>query len=127
MTPVSGLKARPPRCVWRVPYRQSKQGYDNRSSAVLPSTSASCYHNCCIDGGTGLEYFVYTLIHHVPVVTFLTNMFLTFVICRMMKEGLLSLVDQPFGGGRAAFCNPYLLFSDNSANDCDTIAGPVIG
>jgi hypothetical protein len=29
---------------------------------VLPSTGASHYHNCCIDGGTSPEYFGYTLV-----------------------------------------------------------------
>jgi hypothetical protein len=29
---------------------------------VLPFTGASCYHNCCIDGGTNLEYFGCALI-----------------------------------------------------------------
>ena len=29
---------------------------------VLPSTSASRYHNCCTDGGTSLEKFVYNLV-----------------------------------------------------------------
>jgi hypothetical protein len=30
---------------------------------VLPSTGASRYHNCCIDGGTSPQYFGYTLVH----------------------------------------------------------------
>jgi hypothetical protein len=29
---------------------------------VLPSTDASRYHNSCIDGDTGPEYFGYTLV-----------------------------------------------------------------
>jgi len=29
---------------------------------VLPSTGASCYHNCCIDGGTSPENFGFHLI-----------------------------------------------------------------
>jgi hypothetical protein len=29
---------------------------------VLPSTGASRYHNCCIDGGTIPEYFGYSLV-----------------------------------------------------------------
>jgi hypothetical protein len=29
---------------------------------VLPSTGASRYHNCCIDGGTRPEYFGHTLV-----------------------------------------------------------------
>jgi hypothetical protein len=33
---------------------------------VLPSTSGSRYHNCCIDGGTSREYFGYTLVHRCP-------------------------------------------------------------
>jgi hypothetical protein len=34
----------------------------NKHMVVLPSTGASCYHNCCIDGGTSLEYFGYILV-----------------------------------------------------------------
>jgi hypothetical protein len=30
---------------------------------VLPSTGASRYHNCCIDGGISPEYFGYTLVY----------------------------------------------------------------
>jgi hypothetical protein len=30
---------------------------------VLPSTGASHYHTCCVDGGTSPEYFGYTLVH----------------------------------------------------------------
>jgi hypothetical protein len=30
---------------------------------VIPSTGASRYHNCCIDGATGPEYFGYTLVN----------------------------------------------------------------
>lgn len=45
--------------------------------------------------------------HHLNHVPFLTSMSLTFVICHMMNEGPLSLVDQPFW--RGALCNPYLL------------------
>jgi hypothetical protein len=30
---------------------------------VLPSTGASRYHNCCIDGGISPEYFGYTIVH----------------------------------------------------------------
>jgi hypothetical protein len=30
---------------------------------VLPSTGASRYHNCCIDGGTSPEYFGCTQVH----------------------------------------------------------------
>jgi hypothetical protein len=29
---------------------------------VLPSTGASRYHNCCMDGGTSQEYFGYILV-----------------------------------------------------------------
>jgi hypothetical protein len=32
---------------------------------VLPSTGASRYHNCCIDGGTSPEYFGYTLVYFI--------------------------------------------------------------
>jgi hypothetical protein len=30
---------------------------------IVPSTGASRYHNCCIDGGTSPEYFGYNLVH----------------------------------------------------------------
>jgi hypothetical protein len=30
----------------------------------LPSTGASGYNNCCIDGGTSPEYFGYNLVRH---------------------------------------------------------------
>jgi hypothetical protein len=30
---------------------------------VPPSTEASRYHNCCIDGSTSLEYFGYHLVN----------------------------------------------------------------
>jgi hypothetical protein len=33
------------------------------SMVALPSTGASRYQNCCIDGGTSSEYFGYTLVH----------------------------------------------------------------
>jgi hypothetical protein len=32
---------------------------------VLPSTGASRYHNCCIDGGTSPEYFGYSPVLHI--------------------------------------------------------------
>jgi hypothetical protein len=35
---------------------------DSLDMVVLPSTDASRYHKCCIDGGTSSEYFGYTLI-----------------------------------------------------------------
>jgi len=35
---------------------------DSLDMVVLPSAGASCYHNCCIDGGTSLENFGYHLI-----------------------------------------------------------------
>jgi hypothetical protein len=35
---------------------------DSLDMVVLPSTDASYYHKCCIDGGTSPEYFGYTLI-----------------------------------------------------------------
>jgi hypothetical protein len=36
---------------------------DSLDMVVLPSTSASRYHKCCIDGGTSLKYFGYTLVY----------------------------------------------------------------
>jgi hypothetical protein len=35
---------------------------DSLDTVVLPATSASRYHNCCIDGGTNPEYFGNTLV-----------------------------------------------------------------
>jgi hypothetical protein len=34
---------------------------DTLDMVVLPSTGASRYNNCCIDGGINSEYFGYTL------------------------------------------------------------------
>jgi len=36
---------------------------DSLDMVVLPSTGASRYHNCCIDGGTSLENFGHHLVH----------------------------------------------------------------
>jgi hypothetical protein len=36
---------------------------DSLDAVVLPSTGASRYHNCCIDGGTSPEYFGYSLVY----------------------------------------------------------------
>jgi hypothetical protein len=35
---------------------------DSQDMVVLPSTGASCYHNCCIDGSTNPECFGYHLV-----------------------------------------------------------------
>ena len=35
---------------------------DSLNMVVLPSTGASRYHNCCIDGGTSPENFGYHLV-----------------------------------------------------------------
>jgi hypothetical protein len=35
---------------------------DSLNMVVLPSTGASRYHNCCIDGSTSPEYFGFTLV-----------------------------------------------------------------
>jgi hypothetical protein len=36
---------------------------DSLDMVVLPSTVASCYHNCCINGGTSPENFGYHLVY----------------------------------------------------------------
>jgi hypothetical protein len=40
---------------------------DSLDIVVLPSTGASRYHNCCIDGGACPEYFGYTLVYINPL------------------------------------------------------------
>jgi hypothetical protein len=35
---------------------------DSLDMVVVPSTVASPYHNCCIEGGTSPEYFGYILV-----------------------------------------------------------------
>jgi hypothetical protein len=37
---------------------------DSLDIVVLPSTGASRYHNCCIDGGTSFENSGYNLLYH---------------------------------------------------------------
>jgi hypothetical protein len=37
-----------------------------RNSVWPVETGASRYHNCCIDGGTSLDYFGYHLVHSLP-------------------------------------------------------------
>jgi hypothetical protein len=39
---------------------------DSLDMVVLPSTGASLYHNCCIDGGTSLENIGYHLVYALP-------------------------------------------------------------
>jgi hypothetical protein len=48
--------------VWKLPTSTQLRAtwHTDPLDMVLPSTSASRYHNRCIDGGTGPEYFGYT-------------------------------------------------------------------
>jgi hypothetical protein len=51
--------------VWKLPTSTQLRATwhtDSLDMVVLLSTGASCYHNCCRDGGTGQEYFWYTLV-----------------------------------------------------------------
>ena len=41
---------------------------DSLDMVVLPSTGASRYHNCCIDGGTSPENCGYHLVHYAVIV-----------------------------------------------------------
>jgi hypothetical protein len=46
--------------MWKLPtstHLQATLHNDSLDMVVLPSTGASCYHNCYIDGGTSLKYF----------------------------------------------------------------------
>jgi hypothetical protein len=63
---------------------------DSLDTVVLPSTGASRYNNCCIDGGTSPEYFGYTLVQHGHYLTtthtmdsLLTNFF---TLCNWQSE-----------------------------------------
>jgi hypothetical protein len=50
---------------WKLPMSTQLHATWNTDSldmVVLPSTGTSCYHNCCVDGSTSLEYFVYHLV-----------------------------------------------------------------
>jgi len=40
---------------------------DSLDMVVLPPTGASCYHNCCIDGGTSPESFGYYLVWYTHI------------------------------------------------------------
>jgi hypothetical protein len=54
--------------VWKLPTSTQLRATwytDSLDMIVLPSTGASRYHNCCIDGGTSPEYFGYTLVYWV--------------------------------------------------------------
>jgi hypothetical protein len=51
--------------VWKLPTSTQLDATwhtDSLDMVVLPSTSSSRYHNCCIDGRTSPEYFGYTLV-----------------------------------------------------------------
>jgi hypothetical protein len=51
--------------MWKLPTStqlRATRHTDSLDMVVLQSTSASHYHNCCIDGGIIPEYFGYTLI-----------------------------------------------------------------
>jgi hypothetical protein len=51
--------------VWKLPTStllRATWHTDSLEMVVLPSTGASRYSNCCIDGGTSPEYFGYTLV-----------------------------------------------------------------
>jgi hypothetical protein len=53
------------KCVWKLPMSTQLRAIwhtDSLDMVVLPTTGASCYHNCCGDGGTSPEYFGYTLV-----------------------------------------------------------------
>jgi hypothetical protein len=54
--------------VWKLPASTQLRATwhtDSLDMVVLPSTGASRYHNCCIDGGASPKYFGYTLAHSV--------------------------------------------------------------
>jgi hypothetical protein len=54
--------------VWKLP-TSTQLGVtwhtDSLDMVVLPSTVASRYHNCCIDGATSPEYFGYILVFQI--------------------------------------------------------------
>jgi len=55
----------PNKCMWKLPTSTELHATwhtDSLDMVVLPSTGASRYHNCCIDGGTGPENFGYHLV-----------------------------------------------------------------
>jgi hypothetical protein len=55
----------PNKLVWKLPtstHLRATWHTDPLDMVVLPSTGASRYHNCCIDGGTSPEYFGFTLV-----------------------------------------------------------------
>ena len=55
----------PNKRVWKLPTSTqlcATWHTDSLDMVVLTSTGASCYHNCCIDGGTSLENFGYHLV-----------------------------------------------------------------
>jgi hypothetical protein len=54
------------KCVWKLPTSTQLRASwhtDSLDMVVLPSTGASRYNNCCIDGGNSPECFGYTLVH----------------------------------------------------------------
>jgi hypothetical protein len=55
----------PNKCMWKLPTSTQLHATwhtDSLDMVVLQSTTASHYHNCCIDSGTSLEYFWYNLV-----------------------------------------------------------------
>jgi hypothetical protein len=57
--------------VWKLPTSTQLRATwhnDSLDMVVLPSTGASRYHKCCIDGGTSPEYFGFTLVFPPPKV-----------------------------------------------------------
>jgi hypothetical protein len=56
----------PNKRVWKLPTSTQLRATwhtDSLDMVVLPSTGASRYHNCCIDGGNTPEYFGYHLVY----------------------------------------------------------------
>jgi len=60
----------PNKCVWKLctsTQLHATWHTDSLDMVVLPSTGASRYQNCCIDGGTSLENFGYHLVYTLQV------------------------------------------------------------
>jgi hypothetical protein len=54
--------------LWELPTSTQQRATchtDSLYMVVLPSTGASRYHNCCIDGGTSQAYIVYPLVQKI--------------------------------------------------------------
>jgi hypothetical protein len=63
--PPQVMQKTPNKCVWKLPMSTQLRATwhtDSLYMVVLPSTGSLGYHNCCIDGGTSLEYFGYDLV-----------------------------------------------------------------